>query len=381
MKAVIIGAGIGGLTTALALAHYGIDYEIFDAAPANLPVGAGMLMGANAMNVLEKLDMAAPLRQRAVFPESIYIKDYQGEILQHISNTEVRDRYGNGSYAVHRAAVQDELIKGLKKPVQWGKKLAAIEEHENGVTARFEDGSSAAGDLLIGVDGIRSLVREKYIAPAQYRYSGQICWRAIVPMTLPPEEINTTAEVWGPGNGLRASFVQVDPQQVYFWYTKKLPAGTPFEPQEALDMIRRDLLPFKGYMQTVVCHIPVEKLIRSDLYDIAPVHTWYRGRIVLLGDAAHATTPNLGQGASQAVEDAWVLAGCLATESSITTAFQAYQDKRIARAHKIVNTSWSLAMLTNRKGRFITWLRNRLLKSVPRRIADKQIAFLFGIRW
>jgi 2-polyprenyl-6-methoxyphenol hydroxylase-like FAD-dependent oxidoreductase len=149
-------------------------------------IGAGIWLGGNAMRVYERLGLANMLKDRSYFLHTIYIKDYKGNILQQVDNNAIKAKYGNGTHAIHRATLQYSLAEALDYPIHTGRKCVAILEEGSGVTAIFEDGSRAQGDLLIGADGIRSIVREQCIAKADYRYSGQTCWRAIVPMELPP---------------------------------------------------------------------------------------------------------------------------------------------------------------------------------------------------
>jgi 2-polyprenyl-6-methoxyphenol hydroxylase-like FAD-dependent oxidoreductase len=379
MKVIIIGAGIGGLTLAIALQQQGIAYEIYDAAPGNKAVGAGIMLGTNAMKVYGRLGLSATLEGRGSLPDRYSIRDHKRNILKVIDNKMLLERYNHASLLIHRAALQDELIHAVQADIYWGKKCVEVAERGAQVTVRFEDGSTASGDILAGADGIRSTVREQCVVKAQYRYSGQTCWRAIVPIDLPPAEQRETAEVWGNGNGLRSSYGQVGPQQVYFWMTKQMPAGSAFSPEAALDYIKTSLHSFEGYMQTVLKHLSADTLIHSDLYDIKPIERWYQGRVVLLGDAAHATTPNLGQGASQAIEDAHMLARCLASYPDHSRAFATYQQKRKRRAVKIVGMSKSLSMLTNLKCRIAVWFRNQLMKRIPAVLADQQMAFLYDV--
>ena len=380
MKVIIIGAGIGGLTTAIALQQRGIAYEIYDAAQGNLAVGAGIMLGANAMRVYDRLGIAGELRKRAVLADNIYIRNCRGEILQEINNAEVEQKYGTGTYALHRASLQEVLLEHCAETVQYNKRCASISEDSKGITVHFADGSKTQGTLVIGADGIRSVVREQYVVKARYRYSGQTCWRAIIPVDLPAAETGEASEVWSKkGDGLRAMYTQVGPQQVYFWATKAMPAGTTMTPEGSLQYIREQLADYPGYMQTILQQLRPAYLIQNDLFDLEPLNTWHRGRAVLLGDAAHATTPNVGQGAGLSIEDAWILAQCLAAGENYKQAFETYQQRRMKRAKKIVQLSWHIAKLTNWKGRFLTGLRDGLMKSMPKKMAEKQLAFFYGV--
>lgn len=379
MKAIIIGGGIGGLTTAIALQQKGWHYEVYEAAPEYKAVGAGLLLGANAMKVYQQLGIAKALAPQGGHLEQLYIKDYKGKILQQIDNNLLEQQYGSRSLPIHRATLQAALLGYLDQPVRTGKKCIAVTETTDGIIARFDDGSEAKGDILIAADGIRSAVREHYIGSKGYRYSGQTCWRTTVNMDLPAAERVITSEVWGRGNGIRASFMHVGGDQVYFWFTRRLPEGTPLTNEESLALIQRELAGFSGHMKEVVARIVPSQLIRSDLYDLAPIRNWHKGRVVLLGDAAHATTPNLGQGASQAIEDAYALADSLSRHSDPETAFRHYVSRRMARAHKIVRISWQLALLTNWQGGCAVAVRNFLVRNMPAGAAKRQLDFLYNI--
>lgn len=381
MKVIIIGAGIGGLTTAIALQQRKIDYAIYDAAPGNLPLGAGIMLGVNAMRVYDRLGIGDIIKQAAVLPEYINIGNDHGEILQTIQNNKIACEFGTGTYGIHRATLQALLLDRVKQPVNWGKRFRSVIENADNLTVHFDDGTTAQGTVLVGADGIRSAVREQFVEKAQYRYSGQTCWRATLPIDLPAEELLAATEVWSnQGGGLRAMYTQVGPQQVYFWMTTCMPAGMKMPPEQALQFIKQQLAGFPGYMQKVLQQLRPEWLIPGDLYDLAPLKCWHRNRVVLLGDAAHATTPNMGQGAGQAIEDAWVLAQCLSRESSYRQAFINYEHKRRKRAQKIVQLSWQLAWLTNWKGPWRTRLRNNLMKRMPGWMMQKQLTFLYGVQ-
>lgn len=380
MKVIIVGAGIGGLTTAIALQQRGIAYEIYDGAPGNQPLGAGITLGVNAMRVYDRLGISDAIRAVATLPSYLNICTDKGAVLQSIHNLSLEQQFGTGTYGIHRATLQQLLLDHVEQPVQWGRRCVSVSATAHEALVHFEDGHTATGTVVIGADGIRSVVRQSYISKGRYRYSGQTCWRAIVPIDLPAQEQVTASEVWSNrGDGLRAMYMQVGPQQVYFWMTKRLPAGSSWAAEKALVFIREQLKDFPDHMSSVLTALHPEQLIHSDLYDLAPIGQWYKGRVVLLGDAAHATTPNLGQGACQAIEDAWTLAHCMATAGGYEAAFAQYQRRRLARAHKVVNMSWQLARVTNWKGRLLTGLRNGLMKNMPERMMKKQLDFMFGV--
>ncbi|WP_276485139.1 FAD-dependent monooxygenase [Paraflavitalea pollutisoli] len=380
MKVIIVGAGIGGLTTAIALQLRGIAYEIYDGAPGNRPLGAGITLGVNAMRVYERLGVATAIQQVAMLPTYLNICTNSGTVLQSIRNAAMEGHYGTGTYGIHRATLQQILLDHVDQPVQWGKRCLSIIEGTDHVAVHFSDGSEAKANIVIGADGIRSAVRESHIETGRYRYSGQTCWRAIVPIDLPAKELVTASEVWSnKGGGLRAMYMQVGPKQVYWWMTVGRPEGSQWVPDQALAFIREQLRDFHDYMPQVLEALRPEYLIHGDLHDLAPLRSWYRGRVVLVGDAAHATTPNIGQGAGQAIEDAWVLAHSLAITENYSSAFERYQQVRIKRAQKIVDVSWQLGQLTNWKGRLLTSLRNGLMRSVPERMMERQLKYMFGV--
>ena len=381
MKALIIGAGIGGLTTAIALKQRGIDFEIFEGAEELRAVGAGIWLGANAMHMYEKLGIADKIKAESVFMEKVYIKDFKGKILQKIDNKLILKKYGHATHSIQRATLQKILANEINNDIRLGKKCVNVDNTKEGVFIIFADGTQVSGDLLIGADGIRSETREQNITNVEYRYSGQACWRATINMNLPEEERNESAEVWGNKGGLRASYSQAGNNQVYFWFTKSLPAGLRPSKEAGLQMIKEDLASFSGNMNMVVNNIQADNLIYNDLYDFKPINAWYKDRIVLLGDAAHATTPNLGQGASQAIEDAYVLAACLSTNQNLEEALVYYQSLRLKRAKKIVETSFLFARVTNYKSGFARFIRNTVIKYTPDFITSKQFKDLYDINY
>jgi 2-polyprenyl-6-methoxyphenol hydroxylase-like FAD-dependent oxidoreductase len=340
--------------------------------------GAGIWLGGNAMNALEALGVGAIIKQKSNRLSKVFIKTQSGKVLQTVDCDILEKKYGNATYGIHRATLQLTLAAHIKQTINTGHRLSSIRYVNDKVEAVFENGNVAIGDIIVGADGIRSSVREQYVTKSNYRYSGQTCWRAIIDTQLPPDEYSVGAEVWGNKGGLRASYTQLGGNQVYFWTTMKMAAGVKVNNADALSLIQKELSPFSGYMQQIIRMIQPERLIHSDLFDMQPIKKWYHNRIVLLGDAAHATTPNLGQGASQAIEDAWVLADSL-SKYDYANAFVYYQQKRIQRATKVVDTSYRLAQLTNLGGPIFSTIKSALLTLTPDTLARKQFDFLYNV--
>ncbi|GAB4418837.1 MAG: FAD-dependent oxidoreductase [Bacteroidia bacterium] len=378
MRVLIIGGGICGLATAIALTRRGIDCQVFEAAPALREVGAGILLGANAMRVCDALGVAGALQARSNPLAHMQVRTFDGSLLQDVDGAALQRQFGHASYAIHRATLQQILAGFVGDRLHTGHRFSHLEETATGVTAYFDNGTQATGDLLIGADGIRSRVREQHVVQARYRYAGQTCWRAIVRVPLPPDEVARGAEVWGKAPGLRAMYVQVAPGEVYFWMTRRTRSGQSWPADEALASIREALAGFPGYMQEVLRHMQATDLIHTDLWDFRPMRTWYRGRVVLAGDAVHATTPNLGQGASQAIEDAYALAWCLAGMADHQQAFERYVSLRVARAHQIVRASYALGSLTNLGGSLGFWVKKWLTRAIPQAVSRRQLASLYG---
>ena len=381
MKCAIIGAGIGGLTAAIALRQRGIEAKVYEAAPEIKPLGAGIVMATNAMLVFQRLGIAEKIQSAGFLINEGFISDQQWRPIQKFDAAYVSKKYGVGSYAFHRADLHkvlfDELPQGT---VALNHKLSSLHQEESKVSLRFENQLSEEVDLVIGADGIKSIVRESLFGKSTYRYSGQTCWRSIVEMPVPAKFKNSTYELWGNEAGLRFGLVAVGENKIYFFATQKSAEGIIDE----IKTLKRDLaVKFSQFGKDVVSVIEnadEAKIIRTDIYDLAPIKNWFRDRIVLLGDAAHATTPNLGQDGCQAVEDAYVLAKVLGERDSAPGALQYYQNTRFVKANYVVKTSWQLGQVTNAPASLIK-LRNFALRLTPPSLGRKTLDTLFTLNY
>lgn len=381
MKCAIIGAGIGGLTAAIALRQKGIEAKVFEAAPEIKPLGAGIVMATNAMLVFQRLGLAEKIQHAGYLIKEGLICDQHWKSIQKMDADYVSKNYGVGSYAFHRAdlhkVLHDELPTGT---VMLNRKLTSFQQIENKVQLQFENQSTEEFDLVIGADGIKSVVRETLFGKSSYRYSGQTCWRSIVQMAVPIKFKNSTHELWGSEAGLRFGLVAVGENRIYFFATQKSAEGGIDKTETLTQDLISGFAQFGNDVVEILKNADKRKIIRTDIYDLAPIKEWFRDRIVLLGDAAHATTPNLGQGGCQAVEDAYIIAKALAENKNHAEAFRIYQNTRFAKANYVVKTSWQLGQITNTPASLIK-LRNFVLRLTPPSLGRKTLDKLFSLNY
>jgi 2-polyprenyl-6-methoxyphenol hydroxylase-like FAD-dependent oxidoreductase len=374
MKAIIIGGGIGGLTTAIALQQQGIDFEIYEAAPELKPVGAGIVMASNAMQVFQRLSIEQKIMQAGLEVHQAFGVDENFRLISGLDvKGKVASRYGIGSYAIHRGRLQQVLLSEIdNSKVHLNKRLESVQQIDSKVKVAFQDGSSVEGDIVIGADGIKSTVRKNIFGDLPLRYSGQTCWRGMAKFILPDDKKGNSYEMWGPKKGLRFGFVPTTPDEVYFFTTFFTSAdGRDAGPNK--EKLLQLYAPFGDLPRLIIDATLEDNIIRSDINDLAPIPQWWKDRVVLVGDAAHATTPNLGQGGCQAVEDAYVIAKCLKENSNPKKAFAQFQSIRYKKALHVVNTSWQFGKLTNLGNPVSRWLRNNAMRMLPESMAIKEL--------
>lgn len=374
MKAAIIGAGIGGLATAIALQQAGIDFEIFEAAPELKPVGAGIVMASNAMQVFQRLGIENKIEAAGLEIVNAYGVDQNFKLISGLRVKEkIAPRYGIGSYAFHRGRLQQVLLGEIdNKRIHLNKKLTTLVQDHQKISFSFDDGSVTESDLVIGADGIKSSVRKNIFGDVPLRYAGQTCWRGMTKFSLPTEMKFNSYEMWGKEKGLRFGFVPTAQDEVYYFTTFFADANGKDNPKQLKKDLFQKYSCFGKVSIELIESTPEENIIRSDINDFVPISQWWKGKVALLGDAAHATTPNLGQGGCQAVEDAYVIAKCLRGNSTIEKAFEQYQNIRYEKAVHVVNLSWSFGKMTNIGNPFLQSLRNGFMRLMPGSMAIKQ---------
>lgn len=358
-RAVVIGGGIGGMTSGIALRRQGWDVTVLERAPKIDPVGSGLAIAANALKALDTLDLADPLRKLSRIQGQVGIRRRDGRWLVHTGPDAAQARYGDSVVVMLRATLMEVLAEALgSDDLRLGVGVSGVDA-DSGVV-RTDEGDLQA-DLVVAADGIHSKTRQALFpghpGPA---YSGVTAWRGLVPRG--DLDIRST-ESWGKGLVFGIALLAED--NVYVYATDVLPAGTVLG-DEREELLRR----FGDWHEPIPALLRAAdpaNIIRNDVYYFdTPLPAFHRGKVALVGDAAHAMTPNLGQGACQAIEDAVVLAHLAgqarrtgpADHHPAADYLAAYTAARLERTSKVVRRSMSICRMTKIRHPVGVWLRD-----------------------
>lgn len=345
MQASIVGAGIGGLCAALALHREGIDVHVYEQASILREVGAGLAISPNAVKVLQHLGLTDALRSFGIAPQSFDYRDWRtGALLGRVPLAEAAvARWGALFYHIHRADLHDALRMALgDERITLGAKCVSVEQSRSAVTARCADGRQITSDLLIGADGIHSVVRDYVAGPDRPVWARQISWRGLAPASVGHElELDARHHsFWGPRKQFVAFYVASEKLVNWVGNTQSDDAWS--EESWSARGCREDVQAlFADWHPQVQGLIErTDSVFKWALFEREPLVTWTRGRVTLLGDAAHPMLPYMAQGASQSIEDALVLARCLAAQrNDPESALGAYTSRRKDRATRVQTAS------------------------------------------
>jgi FAD-dependent urate hydroxylase len=337
LKAIVIGAGIGGLTTAIALKRAGYSVEVYDRARELRPAGAGISLWSNGVKVMNWLGLGDELARIGGIMDWMQYRNNHNDLLNNIDLKPLIEKVGQRPYPVSRTDLQQVLLEAFgQDKVKLKAKCIKIDQDSDSVTAFFEDGTTASGDILVAADGVHSIART-YVAgkEIQPRYADYVNWNGIVKAS--PDIADKDGWVIYVGEGKRASMMPIGGDRFYFFFGAPMPKGTTAEPAERKTELANIFTGWAEPVQNLISALNPLETNRLEISDLDPLEQITKGRVVLLGDSAHASTPTLGQGGCQAMEDAEVLCRYLVTTNlGVEYALKRYEAERKERPSQLV---------------------------------------------
>lgn len=384
MRVIIVGAGIGGLTLARSLAAARIDFVVLEQAPRLLAVGAGIQLSPNGVRVLHRLDLAEGLARVGVRPRAHEFRDWRtGEtLLRTPLGPEAEAAFGAPYFHAHRADLLDLLLAGLEPSrLVLDRRVVSVAEHDGLAAVVCANGERYDGDVVVGADGVHSVVRDTRFRPEPPRRSGYLAWRGLV----------ARDRVAGLGFE-ESSYIYLGPRMsLVLYFVSGGAALNWIAIGQSEDRKRESWSQTATRDEIAGCfggwHAPARRLVAATeqpfvtaLYDREPLAEWIRERVVLLGDACHAMLPYHAQGAVQSIEDAWVLARCLELEKEPESALSRYQSLRKGRADRVAAQSRHAESSYHLEDPAAVAARNARLRAYAERGSGftPQQAWLFG---
>ena len=344
-RVLIVGGGIGGLTAALALTRAGYRVAVYEQAPEFSEIGAGIMLTPNATRVLRHLGLEAALDRAALRPPaSVYRRFDDASVIGDAPLAEAMESaYGAPYFHIHRSDLLDVLLAAVRAQgaaeLNAGRMARDCSQEGGEVTVQFSNGDAAVGDLLLACDGIRSTLRGRLLAGAEPRFRGQVAWRSLVPADGLPERVTARESVVWIGRdrhivqyvlrgGSLVNYVAIAVQDRW--------AGEGWTRPAKRSELRAGFAGWHEDVQSLLEATPAGALYKWGLFDRDPLEQWVYGRVALLGDAAHPMLPFMAQGSAMAIEDAVILARCVADFDDLEVALSRYEAVRRERAARII---------------------------------------------
>jgi 2-polyprenyl-6-methoxyphenol hydroxylase-like FAD-dependent oxidoreductase len=368
MRALVVGGGIAGLSTAIGLRRAGVDVTVFERARELEEIGAGLSLWSNAMQALERLGVADAVRERGAIARRVRSLTPRGDIVSDVA----LDGFPAVSAGVHRADLQSALAEALGlDALRLGATCVGFTDEGDGVVARFEGGGDERGDVLIGADGLNSTVRRQLLAHERPRYAGFVGWRAVTSRDERLVEAGTWSQTTG--RGVLFGVIDIGRGRLYWFVSEARPETDGERPPGRKRAILELVRGWHDPVEAIVEGTDEAAIFRTNIYDRKPVKRWSAGRVTLVGDAAHVMTPVLGQGAAQAIEDAVVLAECVGGERDVAAALRRYEERRRRRANGLVRQSRQLGRVFHLRNPVACRLRDAAMKATPERLGRARL--------
>lgn len=378
MNIAIIGAGIGGLTTAIALRKIGINAHVYEQATSFQPIGAGIGIGSNAMLALQNLGVASevlafgmPLHEQRFFDSNM-------QLMNTIDFTLLKKRFGEETIAIQRADLHAALFNAIDaKYIHLNHRVTQFSPRLSTVTITFNDEFVKEFDYVIAADGLHSIFRQTLIPRSRPRYANYTCWRGIT-KSVKNIEPHLSSEAWATFG--RFGWAPLKDDSVYWFACINAKEDDDHFRKYTKKDVAEHFSQYSSEVEQIILQTEDEYFLHHDLYDIKPIKNYVHGNILLLGDAAHATTPNMGQGAGQAIEDAYVLMESLKETSSIKRAFKLYEWRRWRKAKKVITLSRQIGWAAQWSHPMLVKARDIIFSFIPKQLLFWRLTFLFKNR-
>lgn len=372
----IVGGGVAGLAMAIAFQQPNRDFILFEQATELKGIGAGFGLAANAMRALDLLGLRSEVEQIGYYLNSYHILDAHGQLLVAPDTQAISEKYQQQNFAIHRADLHLFLLSKIEnQKLQLGKKAIRLVQHTDAVTLFFEDGTQHTSRFLIIADGVKSPLRQQLIPASAPRYSGYTCWRATIDNAQIALDKGT--ETWGKLG--RFGMTPLIHNRIYWYACVNSTPNNPLYRDYTINDLWRHFDSYHAPIPAILRQTKDNDLIWNDIIDIQPLKHLAYDNILLIGDAGHATTPNMGQGACQALEDVAVLRDALTLEKNVRKAFLSFEKRRLSRTKYITDTSKRIGEIAQWDKSFPIAFRNRLMRLMPARLAQKNLNKLLSV--
>jgi 2-polyprenyl-6-methoxyphenol hydroxylase-like FAD-dependent oxidoreductase len=376
-RILVVGAGISGLVTAIALQRAGRDVVVIERAPELREVGAGISLWPNAVNALRRLGVGAAIEAAGAPARDAAFRGWRGAQLGPSITSRLQGRFGAPLIMIHRARLQAEL-RGAVGPdaIRLGAECRSLDQDERGVTVRLADGRVERAAVVIGADGLRSRVRTALACGRPPRYAGITAWRGVVPLDDTLRTRISSGESLG--HGALFGVAGLNGSQAYWWASVRQRESDGEEPAAEKSALLEAFSDWHDPIPELVAATPPSAIFRTCLYERPPLERLSAGRIALVGDAAHPMLPNLGQGACQAIEDAVVVADELAASDDVVAALSRYSVRRAQHAADIVRASRRMSRIAHLRNPVTAGLRNTLMRVSTESMSLRRLDLIAG---
>jgi 2-polyprenyl-6-methoxyphenol hydroxylase-like FAD-dependent oxidoreductase len=365
---VVIGAGIAGLATAVALQRRGHDVTILEGR-SDTTSGAGISIWPNALAALDHIGLGDAVREAGGRVTAGALRWRNGTWLRHPSKERIVKALGEPLVVIRRSALNDVLSGALASgTLHTGLTVKEIELTSDGVRITLSDSTTRHAAAVIGADGTHSVVARYLNGPLRNRYVGYTAWRGIADSALDPELAGETL-----GAGIECGHVPLGPDHTYWFATERAPEGR-VAPEGELAYLQTKFGSWAEPFPALLAATDPDVVLHNDLYDRDQARVWSKGPILLVGDAAHAMRPHLGQGGCQGLEDAAILAGFVDQTDDLATAFARFAKFRIPRVRALVRESATIGKIVNLRPGFLSAAASRATVLVPEAVVNRHLA-------